>query len=380
VRKLAVVHWAPVEMYPPVMNLIRYFAKANGWEVTVYTTENGYSLPVFSADGVRVVRSANPSNTNRVTASARYLAFYLSASTRLLRNRPQIVLYFEPQSSFPVTIARLFRRFELFIHHHEYHTQAEFRERGMRLARLFHVLEQKHLFPRAHWISHTNSERLELFLADNPSASKESAHVLPNLPPADWPRSKSNAWSLAPPPPLRLVYVGSVSTSDTYIKELVEWVKHQSRASVSLDVYAYNTDAATRQFLESESGETVRFHPGGVSYDDLPNILSGYHTGVILNKARSLNYKHNASNKLFEYLAAGLDVIYPASMLGVRKYSRLDLNPRVIEVDFASKTNLNLKLLSARTHAANEVFDMNADAALGELERDMLAALERRAP
>lgn len=378
-KKLAVVHWSPVEMYPPVMNLVRYFARRNGWAVTVHTTDNAFSLPVFAADGARILRSANPSNTNRVTASARYLAFHLGTAGRLIRDDPHVVLYFEPQSSFPVTVARFFRSFALFIHHHEYHAPEEFRRRGMRLARLFHNLEQAHLFPRARWISHTNPERLDLFLRENPTASPRSAHVLPNLPPADWPRSRSNAWEVAPPPPLRLVYVGSVSTSDTHIEELLQWMKRQPQASVTLDVYAYNTDAKTRRLFENESGGLVRFNAGGVSYDDLPEILSRYHAGVILYNATSLNYRHNASNKLFEYLAAGLDVIYPASMLGVRKYSRLDVNPRVIEVDFVSGSNLDLRLLSSRPPVAREIFAMTADAALGRLEHAMEAALEERA-
>jgi hypothetical protein len=377
-RKLAIVHSSPIEMYPPVMNLIRYFATSGRWAITVHTTENTFSLPEFVADGVNVIRRESPSIANRARATSRYLAFHFSTSAQLILGDPDVVLYFEPQSSFPVAMSRMFRRFKLFIHHHEYHAPGEFRNRGMRLPRLFHKLEQAYLFPRARWISHTNLERLHLFLKDNPSAKSTSGRVLPNLPPANWLGARSNAWTDAPSPPLRLVYVGSVSKADTHIDDLIHWIRRQPPNSVSLDVFAYNTDAATRAFLERESYGPVRFRSSGVAYDDLPEVLSRYHTGAILYRANSLNYKHNASNKLFEYLAAGLDVIYPSAMLGVKQYSRLDRNPRVIEVDFATGANLNLEFLSNRTAEKTEVFDMTADTVLASLEREMLAALEER--
>jgi hypothetical protein len=41
-----------------------------------------------------------------------------------------------------------------------------------------------------------------------------------------------------------------------------------------------------------------------------------------------------ATKKLFEYLACGLDVIYPREMLGVRPYARAAEQPRVVAWDF----------------------------------------------
>jgi hypothetical protein len=379
-NKLVIVHWAPIEMYPPAMNLIRFLARGADWDITVYTTDNGFALPEFDARGVTVIRSGNPSTKNRAAAIGRHLSYYAGTSARLVRDNPQVVMYFEPQSSFPVAVASIFRRFKLFVHHHEYHTPNEFQNRGMRLARLFHKLEQFRLFPRARWISHTNRERLEFFLRDNSSARRESARIMPNLPPAGWPRSQGNAWSIAARQPLKLVYVGSISISDTYLQELLVWMKEQPEGSISLDVYAYNTDDETRRLLEAEARGMVRFHSGGIHYDDLPTTLSLYHTGVILYKANSLNYRHNESNKLFEYLAAGLDVMYPAAMLGVKRYSRLNINPRVIEVDFATGTNLDLQLLSSRPQSSAEPFTMTAEAAFAELEQELLEALDGGEP
>ena len=55
--------------------------------------------------------------------------------------------------------------------------------------------------------------------------------------------------------------------------------------------------------------------------------------GVILYKCKTLNQRFAAPNKLFEYLACGLDVWFPAEMEGCFEYAS-DAIPRVLKVDF----------------------------------------------
>jgi hypothetical protein len=366
-------------MYPPLLNLTRFFAAPRDWDVTVYTTNCKYPLKEFEVEGVKIVRHDNPSGLSRTAAAKAYLQFNALTAAALIRERPEIVLYFEPQSSFAVTIASFFVRFAVFIHHHEYHAPEEFLRRDMRLTRLFHYIERARLFPRAIWISHTNKERLALFLRDNPSAQRAAANVLPNFPPAHWIRSNENAWRKNVPPPLRMVYVGSLSLADTYLQEFIEWIKrYPGRAT--LDVYAFNTDDETRRYLElNHRDHVLQFHPMGVSYDDLPNILSAYHTGVILYKAQTPNFQHNASNKLFEYLAAGLDVLYPRSMKGVSEYVRLRTNPRVIEFDFHNGDGPDINVISTRPISAPAEFGSTAESVLAKLRGAMEAILTQNA-
>jgi hypothetical protein len=63
--------------------------------------------------------------------------------------------------------------------------------------------------------------------------------------------------------------------------------------------------------------------------------------GLILYKATSLNFRFNAPNKLFEYLAAGLDVWFPMEMLGCYPYLRNDYYPKVMKVDFTRLSTFN---------------------------------------
>ena len=79
-------------------------------------------------------------------------------------------------------------------------------------------------------------------------------------------------------------------------------------------------------------------------------MLAQYDVGVILYRCNTTNYKYNASNKLFEYLACGLEVWYPPQMLGVKPYSQNDVFPRVMEVDYDQLGDLDLTKMQSRNH------------------------------
>jgi hypothetical protein len=205
----------------------------------------------------------------------------------------------------------------------------------MRMAGWFHRLEKSRLYPEANWISQTNETRMKLFLDDNSEIQPSQAAVLPNYPPSAWWNGENRAWSgLQPVAPIRFVYVGALSRADTFIEEAVSWIRGLGSEKATLDIFSYNLQAETRCWLRSVAGDGIRFHEEGIPYDDLPQRLRDFHAGLILYKGNTPNYIHNASNKLFEYLACGLDVLYPRQMEGVAPYACGDRRPRVIERDF----------------------------------------------
>ena len=70
-------------------------------------------------------------------------------------------------------------------------------------------------------------------------------------------------------------------------------------------------------------------------------ILKNYDIGVILYKGHISNYVYNAPNKLFEYLACGLDVWLPKKMTGSLEYVTVATFPKILALDF-----LNLQLFN----------------------------------
>lgn len=154
---------------------------------------------------------------------------------------------------------------------------------------------------------------------------------MPNYPPACW-AARARRVRAVRSGVVRLVYVGAVSLHDTYIREVVCWVKSHTADQVTLDLFVHSMDDRTAEFLQAEQCAGVRVVSGGVPYDSLPEILAEFDVGLIIYRCTTTNYVYNAPNKLFEYLVCGLGVLYPQQMLGVATCPQTVLNPRVRSV------------------------------------------------
>jgi hypothetical protein len=104
---------------------------------------------------------------------------------------------------------------------------------------------------------------------------------------------------------------------------------------VTLDLYISNYDEKTAAFLRENTVPGVSIHLGGLPYAELPRVLAECHLGLIIYKCTTVNYIYNAPNKLFEYLACGLNVLYPEQMLGVQPWIDAVRPQSVVPVRFA---------------------------------------------
>lgn len=371
--KLAILHYMPLEYYPPVTNFIDYLASIEGdraMDAVVYTCHNvkdrkpytphptphtlqatpynlhptsyplhptPYNLPPTSYKlnpiAYKIHRSPFPKEKDSsIIRLFKYLHFNILTLLKLVLQRPEVLFYYESYSAWPAYIySRFFnRRCRIFIHNHEY-ADKKWYTTTMRQVCYYHKLEKKWLYPRAEWISQTNEDRLTMFHNDHPYLKKEQLKVMPNYPPRWW--SNKTTTGNNNNGVLKLVYVGSLSFQATYIKEVCEWVIKQNGA-VTLDVYAYNLHDEVNVFLQNINSDYVIYHNQGVEYDHQPDILSHYDVGLILYKPHSKNYIYNAPNKLFEYLACNIDVWFSDKLIGPLPYIRVDVYPKVIPVDF----------------------------------------------
>lgn len=375
-KRLAVVHWFPIEYYPPVTNILNYFAQNSEFRIVCFTTHNTKKREPFFNSAFPVYRCEFPQHgQTRLRRLYSYMVFPLVVFLRLLWFRPDAILYLEPQSVMPVFLYTLLaRRCRIFVHNHEYHDPHQFLRPGMRLVRIYHWLERRRIFAKAVWISQTNSDRVRLFHNDFPNLDPARLHVLPNFPPRSWTATVNQAWSKAGER-LRLVYVGSLSVEDTFIREVVEWMESREADQCELDVYSFNQTPDVRRLFDETKNRRIRFHPQGVAYEQLPEILSQYHVGLILYKANTTNYVFNASNKLFEYLALGLDVWFPGQMLGVKPYARMDRAPRVVEVAFEQLSGFNPDILMNRDSLPLCPLEECCETALAPLEAALMREL-----
>ncbi len=112
------------------------------------------------------------------------------------------------------------------------------------------------------------------------------------------------------------------------------------------DIYSDNFTPEVLTFFDSFKAPNIYFH-GSVEYDALPELLPKYDIGIVLYKGHILNYVYNAPNKVFEYLALGLDVWFPKEMKGCESYMTCKTYPEVLKVDF-QKLNFSEVVPGAR--------------------------------
>lgn len=334
--KIAIVHALPLEYYPPVTNLLDYLAATGGLDGEVFTVGNTVGRKAYVNPAFPIYRFPLPQSNERTLLRLwKHIGFTIRTVRHLMRLRPDAVLYFEPHSAMPAYVYSHYCKpgVSILVHNHEYYEPGQFEGRGMRVVKTYHKREVEYLYRKAVWVSQTNTDRLELFLRDYPFIDRTVAHVLPNYPPRRWSGGAARAVR-KDGDPVRCVHVGAVSLEDTYVREFCEWVGRQNGA-VTLDFYDYKIPAGTREFLAGLEGGLIRCFAAGIPYAELPHLLAHYHVGLVLHRGTTANYVFNAPNKLFEYLACGLDVWCPSEMLGVKPYLRRDAVPKVIALDFA---------------------------------------------
>jgi len=381
--KLAILHYLPLEYYPPVTNLIDYLTNERFGDikqVKVYSSHNvkgrkEYQVEIVDNEidksSLNIKKSPFPIESDKcLTRLLKYIHYNFFTLISLIIFRPAELLYYESYSAWPAYIyTRYFNRScKLYIHFHEYASK-DWYASTMKQVQYFHRLEKKWLYPRAHWVSQTNKDRLQFFHSDHPYLKKEQLRMMPNYPPKNWlkekgaslktqetpqtinpstyqqPKVKSstsqllNSSTTKPEPttrnskPIKLIYVGSLSFQSTYMKELCEWVLMQ-KGLVRFDVYAYNLYEDVKSYLKELNSPWVKYYEQGVEYNEQPQLLAKYDVGLILYKAHNQNYTYNAPNKLFEYLACDLDVWYPNVLQGPKPYNTNSVYPKVLPIDF----------------------------------------------
>jgi hypothetical protein len=138
---------------------------------------------------------------------------------------------------------------------------------------------------------------------------------------------------------VRFIYVGSASLEETFIGEVAEWAAKNQR-DISLHVVGDNISPRVWNFLKSLYAPNITVNTRGVRYEHLPDLLKSYDIGLVLYKANTLNFIYNVPNKVFEYLAADLEVWYPRQMTGIRHFHSVNPKLPLREIDFRNLTDV----------------------------------------
>lgn len=330
-NQIVIIQYSPIENYPPVMNLLNDISAndlKNNYYINVITTKSPVSDHFQPSEkGIHIHRFGTMTQSSHsITRYLGYLKFYFNATKFLLKNKPSKVLYYDTLASLPVLLYKKFskKKFEIYTHYHEYISPQEL-SIGMKLNKWLSKLEKK-LLQQANWVSHTNQYRLSLFEKDY-RLKKEILHVLPNYPPASFIQRKKE-WNCLP---VKFVYVGSFNSKTMYIKEFAHWIASQN--NTEWHVYPIEISNSDKEFFESLNCSRIIFHKT-VTYFRLSEALHRYDIGLILYKGHSPNYVFNETNKLYEYLACGLQVWYSNKMLAIDTATKELKLQNVWQIDF----------------------------------------------
>jgi hypothetical protein len=335
--KLSVVHFHPLERYPPVLNFLNFASnKCKNRDIIVFSSKSKKDKSI-KEKGIKYYRKCYQFGESKFPIIS-YFYFNLYVLIRLLINKPKEILYYETVSSLSVIFyKKIFnKKVKVFVHFHEYTSAKEY-EKGTTFWKWLYFIEKKSL-NSFQQISHTNEKRMELFLSENTELNKSnlSFKIYPNYPPESWNNFKRSDNSKI----LKFVYVGySVNEKTNYIREIIKWLSVQIQETI-LDIYCHDPDSLPKDLLGQRGSVTINLIKP-ISYQKIPEILSNYQIGLILYKGHTLNYIHNAPNKLFEYLACGLDVWYPEVMVEPKKYNSNE-TPKVINLNFNNLDKYNL--------------------------------------
>lgn len=320
-RRVLFVQATEPAAYPPLMHAAGIMAEA-GWDVTFLSAPIAdKSLAMTSHP--RITIRAMPKRPSHVMSRANYLRYTLAAGALALRLRPDVIYASDALGAGPGLLATRLSRASLVYHEHDSPTpntlrpwMARLRGSAARAARLV-------VFP--------NAARARLAQAEV-GFRNERLHIVWNAPRvAEIPaRVETDA------EPLRLYYHGSI-TPERLPMAIVEAMRRFS-GRVRLRVAGYEAPSArgyVAQLLAlgaQQNRENLVEYAGEIPFrGELLAEAAKAHVGLALmpRDSADINMQHmtGASNKAFDYMAAGLALVVSDTddwqkMYGVPGYAR----------------------------------------------------------
>lgn len=313
--KVAIIHYQPLEKYPPVMNFINTIDEIDFVKSEVFTTfKKNY---IWFSKKHTTIHRVSKQQTTTLGRYWGFLKFNYKCFLQLVLYKPSIIFVYETYSMFPAYIYKILaQKTKVHIHYHEYTSLQEINNSSLYYKGL-HALEKK-LFYTCESISHTNEDRVELFLKDYSFVKESKMIVAPNMPPSNWDEfskihKKENKSGIT-----RLVHVGALSLETMYVEKMANWVIAQ-KGLIALDFYTDNITDEARKFIEGLQNNHIQLHDS-INYFELPKVLIHYDIGLTLYNGHIPNYVYNVPNKVLEYLACGLGVWYPNELISTQKF------------------------------------------------------------
>jgi hypothetical protein len=333
-ENISIVHFQPLEVYPPVMNVINSMV-LQSFNAQVISTPCSYGS-CFTNNNIELLR-INRRFGNLLGRYFWYLQFAIQGFWNILKFRPNVILYYESYSVFPVFLySFLFTDTRIFIHYHEYESLVE-RNAASGYSKFLFFLERS-LIQKAVWVSQTNADRKLLFLAVHRNLNVNKFRIFPNFPSRNWIINGVSQQKKRDKELLRILYVGSLGMDTTYISEFLKWVEEQ-KGKVIFTIISQKIKPNVQALISNCNRIWVN-QIENMSYQDLPSEICKHDIGVVLYSGHIPNFVYNVPNKVNEYLACGLNVWYSDVLISTRKFAQENPQYPLYSVDFSKGKEL----------------------------------------
>lgn len=321
------------------MNVINSICELEPVSCTVYTTKHKTNN-WFAAKNSNIKRVASQ-HQNSLLRYWCYIQFNSTTFLSLIFEQPKIIIAYETYSVVPVYFyKKLFPITKVHLHYHEYTSPDEINN-GSLYFKFLHFIEKK-LFSKRPSVSQTNDDRMNLFLKEYPNIAVAKTMIIPNLPPNSWRKFALLHNKHQEDEVIKLVHVGAIGLDTMYVKEMVAWVIAQN-GKYTLDFYTSNISSEAKVVFDSMQNNYIRLL-GPINYFALPQVLIQYHVGITLYNGHIPNYIYNVPNKVYEYLACGLEVWYSKDLVSTDKLNKDSNRKNPILPEFLKQLNGNLEI------------------------------------
>lgn len=311
-KKILIVIYGHPESYPPTLNTISCLAKEYQIKVVCRAHQISkwqYPLNVdILLDGP--VLSAREQESSSIRGKIKlFVRFCILFWKTIWRFNPNIILFYDSLSILAYQMGSIldFSKRYLWYHNHDVHEPSSIRKYSLTW---WSLRAEKWIFPQLHLFSLPSIERQDFFPIQQ---LKGTFFLLPNYPSKTF--YQQFYQKRHPITEIRLLFQGQVGHGhgiEEIIKMLPFYVNNIPVKLILKGFFRSGYDQWVLSELKCKHLEAwVELH-GYTPYSEVPKLGSGCHIGLaIFTKQDAMNQTlGTASNKIYEYAAMGLPIIY----------------------------------------------------------------------
>lgn len=311
-KVLIAIYYHP-EAYPPTLNAIGELRKIAEKISILYRPHlpDVWKYP----KNVQLMPAGKAMSSRAQEQSSLWIKILLFAqflnilAKTLFKEKPDIILLYDAIPLLAYRLVRFVFRKKILVWYHNHDVSESTGMRKYAIGWWAAFLESS-AFRWIDLFTLPSKERAAYF----PLASYKGAYFfLPNLPALRFYNTFQQVEK--PQDELRLVYQGSINAEHGLEELLAVLPIPISGKKLKLHILGKASDDYRKSFLEKAATYKVQdqvIFEGYISYSKLPLYTSSNHIGIGINKPQGIIYQTGgtASNKIYEYMACGLPVLY----------------------------------------------------------------------